>query len=164
MFCVDDTAPVEPRAGHPDRRADAILLVDDEILGQHVQDFPAGGKRHRLRRVNRTPHVVAGDLAVLAGDGNDTAAVEPFDVRPRQREVDRVDLDAGHQLGLLDRLLDRIHRAFEIDDDAAFDAARFRCTDPDDVDAAIVQGLADDADDRGRADIESNDISLFARH
>ena len=116
---------LEPGAGHADRRADAVLLVDDEVLRQHVQDLAAGRQRHGLGRVDRPPHVVARDLAVLAGDGDHAAAVEALDVRTRQRQVDRVDLDAGHQLGFLDRLLDRLDGRIEVDDHAAPDAARF---------------------------------------
>ena len=152
MFCVDDTAPVttctltSSRAPvMPDRRADAVLLVDDEVLRQHVQNLAPGRQRHGLGRVDRPPHVVARDLAVLAGHGDHAAAVEALDVRARQREMDGVDLDAGHQLGFLDRLLDRIHRGLEVDDDAALDAARLRDADADDVEAAVVQALADDA-------------------
>ena len=164
MFCVDDTAPVTTctltssrGAGHPDRRADAVLLVDDEVLRQHVQDLAAGRQRHRLGGVDRPPHVVAGDLAILAGHRDHAAAVEPLDVRTRQREVHRVDLDAGHQLGFLDRLLDRIHRGLEIDDDAALDAARLGDADADDVEAAVVEAFADDAGHRRRADVEPDE-------
>ena len=45
------------------------------------------------------------------------AAVEPLDVRAGQRQVHRIDLDAGHQLGFVDGLLDRLDRRFEVDDD-----------------------------------------------
>ena len=54
---------------------------------------------------------------------------------PDSAEVDRVDLDAGHQLGFLDRLLDRIDRGLEVDDDAAADAARLGNAEADDVEA-----------------------------
>jgi hypothetical protein len=65
-FCVDDTAPVtmwtftSSRAPvMPTGRADAVLLVDDEVLRQHVQDLAARRQRHGLRRVNRAPHIVS---------------------------------------------------------------------------------------------------------
>src|SRR5207247_5419831 len=133
----------EPRAGHPDGRADAVLLVDDEVLRQHVQDFASGRQRYRLGGIDRAADVLARDLAILARDRDDAAAVEALDVRARQREVDRVDLDAGHHLGLVDRFLDRIDRRLEVDDDAAADAARFRRADADDVDADAVEHLTD---------------------
>ena len=160
----DVDVDLEARAGHADRRADAVLLVDDEVLRQHVEDLAAGRQRHRLGGVDRAPHVLARDLAVLAGDGDHAAAVEALDVRARQREVHRVDLDAGHQLGLLDRLLDRVDRRLEVDDDAAPDAARLGDAEPDDVEAVAVEHLADDGRHLRRADVEPDQISLFTRH
>ena len=156
---------LEPRAGHADRRADAVLLVDDEVLRQHVQDFAAGRQRHRLRGVDRAPHVLAGDLAVLAGDGNHAAAVEALDVRPGQREVHRVDLDAGHQLGLLDRLLDRFDRRLEVDDDAAPDAARLGDAEADDVERRRRRAVSPTTRRHLRgADVEADQIPFFSRH
>ncbi|MNC88346.1 hypothetical protein D3C83_41490 [compost metagenome] len=129
-----------------------------------MQDLAPGRQGHRLRRVDRPPHVVAADLAVLAGDGDDATAVEALDVRARQRQVYRVDLDAGHQLGLVDRLLDRLDRRLEVHDDAALDAPRLGDADADDVEAAVVERLADDADHRRRADVEADDVLVFTRH
>ena len=54
-----------------------------------------------------TIHLVACHLAVLAGDGDDAAAVEPLDVRAGQREVYGADFHAGRELGLVDRLTRR---------------------------------------------------------
>src|SRR6185503_7105096 len=159
----DVDVDLEPGAGHPHRRADAVLLVDDKILRQHVEDLAAGRQRHRLGGVDRAAHVLAGDLAVLAGHGDDAAAVEPFDVRPRQRQVHRVDLDASHQLGFLDRFLDRVDRRLEVDHDAAPDAARFGDTDADDVDRLAADDLADDRRHLRSADVEPDQISFFSR-
>ena len=110
-------------------------------------------------------HVLARDLAVLAGDGDHAAAVEALDVRARQRQVHRVDLDAGHQLGLFDRLLDRVDRRLEVDDDAAPDAARLGDAEADDVEAVAVRAS------RRRPPSPSTcrrrgptKISFFARH
>ena len=153
---------LEARAGHPDRRADAVLLVDDEVLRQHVQDLAAARQRHRLGGVDRAPHVLARDLAVLPGDRDDAAAVERLDVRGRQAEVNRIDLDAGGQLRLVDRLLDRLDGRLEIDDDAAADAARVRQADADDVEPAVVGHLADDGGDLRRADVEPDQVSFLA--
>jgi hypothetical protein len=78
--------------------------------------------------------------------------------------VHRVDLDAGHQLGFLDRLLDRVDRRLEVDDDAAADAARFGDAEADDVEPLAVEHLADDGRHLRRADVEPDQISLFSRH
>jgi hypothetical protein len=155
---------LEPRPGHADGHADAVLLVDDEVLRQHVQDLAAGRQADGLGGVDRPPHVVARDLAGLAGDGDHPAAVEALDVRPGHRQVDGVDLDAGHELGLVDRALYRVHRRLEIDDDAAADAARLGDPDADDVEAVIGDQLTDDGADLRRADVEPDQIAILASH
>ena len=155
---------LEPRARHPDRRADAVLLVDDEVLRQHVQDLATGRQADRLGRLDRPPHVIARDLAALARNGNHAAAVEALDVGARHRQVHRVDLDAGHQLGLVHRLLDRVDGGLEIDDHPAPDAARLRDADPDDVEAAVVDQLADNGADLRRAHVEPDQIPILTSH
>ncbi len=160
----DVDVDLETRAGHADRRADAVLLVDDEVLRQDVQDLAAGRQRHGLRRVDGPAHVFTGDLAVLPRHRDHAAAVESLHVGAREREVDRVDLDPGHQLGFFDRLLDRLDRRFEVDDDAAADAARFGDAEADDVEALAVEHLADDGRHLRRADVEPDQIPLFTRH
>ena len=109
MFCIDDELPVTTWTFTsrrlpvmPTGTRDAVLVVDDEVLRQHVQDLAAARQRHRPRGVDRALHVLARDLAVAPGDGDHAAAVERLDVRARQRQVHAVDLDAGRQLGLVD--------------------------------------------------------------
>ena len=82
----------------------------------------------------------------------------------RQAEVDRVDLDAGRQLGFVDRLLDRFDRGLEVDDDAAPDAARVGEADPDDVEPAVVGHLADDGRDLRCADVQAHQVSFLTCH
>ena len=155
---------LEPGARHADRCADAVLVVDHEILRQHVQNLASGRQRHGLRGVDRAPHVVARDLAVLARDRDDAAAVEPFDVRAGDRDVHRVDLDAGHQLGLVDRVFDGVDGGLEVDDGAAPNAFRFGHADADNLQAAVVHHLADDGRHLGGADVQPDQISLPACH
>ncbi len=76
----------------------------------------------------------------------------------------RIDLDAGHQLRFLDRLLDRVDGGLEVDDHAAADAVRFGDAEADDVDAAPVHELADDGRHFRCADVEADQISFFSRH
>ena len=75
-----------------------------------------------------------------------------------------VDFDAAHQLGFFDRLLDRLHRRLEIDDHAALDAARLGHPDTDDVEAAVLEAFADDADDGRGADVEPYYVLLSSSH
>jgi hypothetical protein len=123
------------------------MFVDDELLREDVQDLPAARQRDPLRGIDRAADVLPRDLAVLARDGDDPPAVERLDVRRGQPQVDRVDLDARRQLGLVDRLLDRVHRRLEVNDNALADPARVGKADPDDVEPAVIRHLADDGGD-----------------
>ena len=58
-------------------------VVDHEVLRQHVEDLAAAGQADGPGRVDGAPHVVARDLAVLAGHRDHAAAVEALDVRAR---------------------------------------------------------------------------------
>ncbi len=154
----------EPRTGHPHRRANAVLVIDDEVLRQHVENLAPGRKGHGLGGVDGAPHVVAGDFAVLARDRDDPAAVEAFDVRPRDGQVHRVDLDTGHQLGFVDRVLDGIDGRFEIDDGAAPDAFGLGDADADDLEAAVIHHLCDDGRHFRGANVQPDQISLSIAH
>ena len=57
-----------------------FLFVDDEVLWQHVENLAPGRQRHRFCGIDGSPHVVPGDLAVLAGHRHDTATVEALDM------------------------------------------------------------------------------------
>ena len=73
------------RSCPPDR--DAILVVHDEILREHVRIWPVGSAPPR--GLDRTPHVVAGHLAVLPRDRHDAAAVDSGMCCRRCRAVHR---------------------------------------------------------------------------
>ena len=106
-----------------------------------MQNFAAVRQRHGFRRVDRAPHIVSRNLPVFARHGDHAAAVEPFDVRTGDGDVDRVDLDAGHQLGFVHRTFDRLDGRFEIHHGAAPDALRLGDTNADDLEAAVVHQL-----------------------
>src|SRR5262245_34161771 len=78
--------------------------------------------------------------------------------------MDGIDLDARHELGFVDCLLDRFHRSFQVDDDTAADAARFGDTKADHFEAAVVEHFADYGRHLRRADVQADEVSLFARH
>ena len=90
--------------------------------------------------------------------------LNPLMCGPDSAEVDRVDLDPGHQLGFLDGLLDRVDRRLEVHDDAAPDAARLGHAETDDVDAVAVEHLADHGRHLRGADVEADQIPFFTRH
>ena len=152
---------LEPAAGHADRHGDAVLVVDDEVLRQHVEDLAPAGQRDGARGVDGALDVLARDLAVAAGDRDDAAAVEGLDVRARERQVHAVDLDAGRELGFVERPLDRLGRRVDVVDDAAADALRLGEPDADDVEAAVVHELADDDRHLRRPDVEPDQIPFL---
>ncbi len=129
-----------------------------------MQDLASAGQRHGLCRVEGAAHVIAHDLAALAGHRDHAPAVEALDVRTGDREMHGVDLHAGRQLGFLDRLLDRFDGRFEVGDDAPADAMRLGDADADDVEAVFVDQLADNGGDLRGADVESDDVFLVPGH
>ncbi len=155
---------LEPAAGHADGHGDAVLVVDDEVLRQHVEDLAPARQRHGARGVDGALDVLARDLAVAAGDGDDAPAVERLDVRAGERQVHAVDLDAGRELGLVERALDGLGRRVDVVDDAAPDALRLGQPDADDVEAAVVHQLADDDRDLRGPDVEPDQIPFLPCH
>ena len=141
-------------AAHAERLADAVLLVDDELLGQDMDDLPVHGDGDGLGGVDDAAHVLLGDLAVL--DGDDALGVDPLDVAAGDPGVDRFDLAAGHQLRLFDGLADRGDRALDVDDHPLAQPARRAGADADDVDP-VLGDVADDGADLGGADVETDD-------
>ena len=113
---------LEAHARHADGVADAFLAVDDEFLRQHVQDLLVGGNRHGLGGVDHMLDVAVGDLAVA--DGHDAVGVEAAHMAAGDAGEHRVDLAPGHELGFLDRALDRLHRGLDVDHDALLEAPR----------------------------------------
>ena len=128
-----------------------------------MENLPARRQGHGLCRINRPPHVFTADLPVLTGHSNHAAAIKPFDVRTRQAEVDRVDLHAGHQLRLFDRLLDRFDGCFQIHDDATPDPSRLGHADADDIEGVVAERFTHDGADVRRADVQPDYVPLPTR-
>ena len=99
--------------------------------------------------------------AVLARDRDHAARVEAADVGAGDAHVGRADLDAGHQLGLLDHALDRVDGGLEVDDDALAQALGLGLADADDVEAALVGDLGHDRADLVGPDVEADDVAVF---
>src|SRR5690606_30756783 len=76
--------------------------------------------------------------------------------------VHAADLAAGHQLGLLDRTLDRLHGRLDVDHHAALEPARFVAADADHLDRVAGGILAHQRHHLGGADVEANDEGFVA--
>ena len=72
----------------------------------------------------------------------------------RDARVHGVDLAARHELGLLHRALNGLHRGFDVHHHALLQSARRVAADADDLELAVGFHLADDGDDLARADVE----------
>ncbi len=149
---------LEPDAAHADRVGDAVLAVDDELLGQHVQDLAVGRHGHVLGVLQQAEHVVAVDLA--ARDRDHAAALEALDVVAGDADDDRLGLDARGVLGRRDRLFDGLDGLVDVDDDAAVEPFGLGDADAADVDPPEVVGARDDGADLGGADVDADDDAV----
>ena len=114
--CDHVHARLEADTRHADRLFDAVLFVDDVLLREHVNHLAIAGERHSLGLLQHTSDVFDRNLAV--GDGSDPVLVHATHVASSDAGVNRIDLDTGHRLGLLDRRANRLNGRLDVDDDA----------------------------------------------
>ncbi len=155
---------LEPHAEHAERVLDTVLVVDDEFLGKHVEDLLVHGDVDGAGGVDHPGHVGRRPFLVL--DRDDAARVDALDVAARDAHVDRIDLHAGHELGILDRFLDRLHGAVDVHDHAFFQSVRGADPDADDIDLPPVFYFAHDGADLGRPEVQSHEhiVRFFYHH
>ena len=80
---------LEPQRAHPERVLDALLAVDREVAALDVEHVPVGRDGHGTGHLDRPVDVLAGDLAVVGGDGDLSGGVQALDVAPRRRRRTR---------------------------------------------------------------------------
>ena len=119
-----------------------------------MQHFPVHGDVDRLGRVDYPPHILLGHFPIL--DGDDTVGVQSLDVTAGDTGIDRFYLAAGHQFGLVDRLADRSHSAFYVDDDTLAQAAGRAGADSDDI-YAVLGDITHNGAYLGRAYVQADD-------
>jgi hypothetical protein len=110
-------------------------------------------------------HIHRADLAVA--DRDHPVGVQAPHVAAGDAGIDRVDLAVGHQLGLLDRALNRLHGGFDVHHHALLQAARGLRAHADDLDGTLWGDLPDQGEHLGGADIEAHDdvaIRLLFSH
>ncbi len=153
---------LEAHAAHAQRLLDAVLVVDDELLRQDVDHLAVHGDGDRLGGVDDPAHVLVGHLAVA--DGDHPLGVEALDMPPGDARVNQLDLAAGHQLGLLQRLADRLDGALDVDDDAFAQSLGRARADADDI-QSLVGLVADDGANLRGSDVQSdNEVVLLVAH
>ena len=154
---------LEAQGAHPERVLDALLAVDREATPLDVEDLAVGRDRDRPGDLDRAVDVLAGDLAMMRGDGDLAGRVEALDVLAADADEGAVDLPAGQPLGPLDRVRDRADGLVDVDDDALLEAGRGDGPVAHDRQPAVATHLADERADLARADVDA-DEDRFAFH
>jgi hypothetical protein len=94
---------------------------------------------------------------------DDAMTVEAFDMIARKASKHRVNLASGHQLRFFHGLLNRVNRAFDIDDDAF--AQPLRGMGPDTYNFHTSVGhFAYDSTNLGGTDVQAHYDAVFLRH
>ena len=106
----------------PERVLDALLAVDGEPAPLDVEHVAVRRDRHGAGDLDRAVDVLAGDLAVVRGDGDLAGGVQALDVLPADADEGAVDLPAREPLGALDGVGDRADGLVDVDDDALLEA------------------------------------------
>ena len=83
----------------------------------------------------------------LAACGDAKKAIAEADVAAGDACIDILDLAVGHQLGFLERALDRVHGRIDVGDHALLQPARRMLSHADDLELAIRLHLGDDRHD-----------------
>ena len=110
----------EPLADHAARVADAAAVVDREADRDRMDDLPVGRIAHRVAAFEHLAHVAVGDLAPPDADFrlDDARGGKPA----RQVGDGPLDRLAGHFLGGVHGVADRVAGGIEVDDRRAASA------------------------------------------
>ena len=156
---------LQPAGGHAQRIVNAVLAVDDEFARNDVKQLELRGDVDRLRRLDDPVDVFARDLAMLPRDGDHATRIDRADVIAGDADVDRFDLQPGHDLSLIDGFLDRLDGLVKIDDVASPRSLHRRGALADDLNLAAVGHFPYQHAHLGSPDIERDDVFLFGlRH
>jgi hypothetical protein len=95
----------------------ALLVIDNILLGQYVKNLPVEGKGDSFRRIQNSCDIRLRDLATLYGDH--PVAVQALDVRSRNACENRRDIASRHEFGFFDRFFYGMDRLIDVYDDSA---------------------------------------------
>src|SRR5439155_26577096 len=161
--CDDVHVYFETRSHHSERVPDSRLIVDGEFLRQDVDDFTVWRKRYSASGFDNSPHVVVVDLSHSCRDRRHAAAVETFDVRTRESDINGLDFTTRHHFCFANAPLYRFRYGLEIDDRAFLDAFRFRDANADWFQARVAN-RGNERRNLGRPDIEAYNVFFFPSH
>src|ERR1019366_5751919 len=104
---------IQPHPAHAERLLDAVLAVDAEFLFEDVQYLLIARQADRAGRLDHALDVGGGDFFLF--DLHHAARIDAADMAARDAGIDLGNFAISHQLGFLQRALDRAHRGFDVD-------------------------------------------------
>ena len=152
----------QPDAAHADGLLH-VLAVDHKFLGLHQQQPLIGGNVDGLGGFNHAGNVGGRDLAVL--DGHHAAGIDAADVAACDAGGHACNAAIGHQLGLLQRLLNALHRGVDVDHHPAFQAVAGGDAQARELELPVGGDFGHHHHDLRRSDVETNhQIFVFLGH
>ncbi len=129
-------------AAHANGLTNAVLTINNEVLGENVQDLLIVRDGLCLRRIEDPLNIFSADFIPIL-DSSDTAGVHASDMGPGNTCVNRTDPAFRRQFRLLDGLLDRLHSGVDIRHHALAQTFRRMLSDPQDLDFLVLFYLGD---------------------
>jgi len=153
----------QAEAAHADGLPDTVLVVDDEFLGEDVEDFLIRRNGHGPGSLDHPIQVHGGHFLVL--DGHHAVGVEALNVAAGDPRINVGDLAVGHQLHFLDHPGDGAHRLLDVDHHALAQAPGFLTAHADDVKVPLRRDFGHQRHNLGGADIQAdNQILAIPAH
>jgi len=103
---------LQAHTGHTHRLLDPLLLIDDELLGQDMQNLLIGWYGYSAGGIDHPLHITVGHLVIL--DCHNAVGVETANVAASDTGMHRMNLATGHQLCLLHCPLNRLNGGLNI--------------------------------------------------
>ena len=152
---------LKPDPCHSYRILNSGLVIHNEFLRQHMNDFTIHGNRNRPCSINNPFNIALADLRPLNGDNS--TAVKSGDMAAGNTSIYRGYFTARHEFSFFNSFLDGLHSRLDIDNDPFSKTNGRMGADPDNVDLASGN-LPDDCTYLGCSDIKANNNILLLRH
>src|SRR6185369_7054443 len=116
----------ESSCHHPQRVVNARLFVEDELLGQQMNDLAICRKWNRARFVHGLSNFFSHDFARARSEADSTMAIDTTDMRASDAHESVLNRNAGSVFSLLYCLLNGRNSLFQIDDHTLPGTSRLR--------------------------------------